>query len=61
MFLYQMGGNLYSSGGQTISLDENLSIEAFETLCNFFQSYKFPITVDFSNRFRTGEIPMGIR
>lgn len=60
MFLYQMGGNLYSNGGQTISLDENLSIEAFETLCNFFQSYKFPITVDFSNRFRTGEIPMGI-
>ncbi|MBQ9467586.1 MAG: extracellular solute-binding protein [Clostridia bacterium] len=60
MFLYQMGGDLYSNGGQTISLDENLSIEAFETMCNFFQQYKFPIAYDFSNRFRSGEIPMGI-
>ena len=60
MFLYQMGGDLYSNGGQTISLDENLSIYAFETMCNFFQSYKFPIAYDFSNRFRSGEIPMGI-
>ncbi len=60
MFLYQMGGDLYSNGGQTISFDENLSIDAFETMCNFFQVYKFPIAADFSNRFRTGEIPMGI-
>ncbi len=61
MFLYQMDGDLYSNGGQTISLDENLSISAFEMLCSFFQSYKFPIAYDFSNRFRSGEIPMGIQ
>lgn len=60
MFLYQMGGDQYSNGGQTIALDENLSISAFEMLCNFFQSYKFPVAYDFSNRFRSGEIPMGI-
>ena len=60
MFLYQMGGDQYSNGGQTISFDENLSISAFELLCNFFQSYKFPVAYDFSNRFRSGEIPMGI-
>jgi ABC-type glycerol-3-phosphate transport system substrate-binding protein len=60
MFLYQMGGDQYSNGGQTISFDENLSISAFEMLCNFFQSYKFPVAYDFSNRFRSGEIPMGI-
>ena len=60
MFLYQMGGDQYSNGGQTIAFDENLSISAFEMLCSFFQSYKFPVYYDFSNRFRTGEIPMGI-
>ena len=60
MFLYQKGGNLYSNGGQTISFDEDLSIDSFEMLCQFFQSYKFPIAYDFSNRFRSGEIPMGI-
>ena len=60
LFLYQMGGDLYSNGGQTISFDENLSISAFETMCVFFQSYKFPIAYDFSNRFRSGEIPMGV-
>ena len=60
MFLYQMGGDLYSNGGQTISLDENLSIEAFETMCTFFQSYKLPISYDAANRFRSGEMPMGI-
>ena len=60
MFMYQNNGDLYSNGGQTISFDQNNSLESFEMLCELFQSYKFPVAYDFSNRFRTGEIPIGI-
>ncbi len=60
LFLYQMGGELYADDGREINIDSNLGLEAFEYLCQFFQQYRFPITYDFSNRFRSGEIPIGI-
>ena len=60
MLLYQMGGKLYTDGGFQINLDDNTSRSAFETLCSFFTQYKFPVSYDFSNRFRTGEIPLGL-
>lgn len=66
MFLYQMAdengnpGDLYQNGGQQISLNSNVTISAFENLCDFFQQYRFPISYSFDNRFRTGEIPLGI-
>ncbi len=66
MFLYQMTdengnpGDLYQNGGQQISLNSNVTLSAFESLCDFFQQYRFPISYSFDNRFRTGEIPLGI-
>lgn len=60
LFLYQMGGDLYSNGGQTINIDSNVAISAFESLSMFFQQYRFPISYAFSTRFRTGEMPLGI-
>ena len=60
LFMYQNEGDMYSNGGQTISFDQNNSLESFEMLCELFQQYKFPVAYDFSNRFRTGEIPLGI-
>ncbi|MBO5274028.1 MAG: extracellular solute-binding protein [Clostridia bacterium] len=60
MFLYQLGGELYADDGMRINLDSNKALEAFSTLCSFFQQYKFPLTYDFANRFRTGEMPIGI-
>jgi len=60
LFLYQMGGELYADDGREIALDSNLGLEAFEYLCQFFEQYRFPIAYDFSNRFRSGEIPIGI-
>lgn len=60
LFMYQNNGDMYSNGGQTISFDQNNSLESFEMLCELFQQYKFPVAYDFSNRFRTGEIPIGI-
>ena len=59
IFLYQMGGELFADGGMRINLDSNLALEAFETMCNNFTMYSFPISFDFANRFRTGEMPIG--
>lgn len=60
LFLYQMGGNLYADGGQKISFEDNTTLTAFEYMCEFFSAYRCPYQYDFANRFRTGEIPMGV-
>ncbi len=60
MFLYQRGGELWADDGMRINLDSNLSLEAFEDMCNMFTQYSLPVSYDFANRFRTGEMPIGI-
>ena len=60
VFLYQMGGELFADGGMRINLDSNVALEAFEMMCNMFTMYSFPYKYDFENRFRTGEMPIGI-
>ncbi|MGM9681168.1 MAG: hypothetical protein ACI3XR_06645 [Eubacteriales bacterium] len=60
LFNYQMGGNLYSDNGKRISFEEDVTLTAFDYMCSFFTKYKCPYTYDFANRFRTGEIPLGI-
>ncbi len=60
LFLYQMGGDLYADHGKRIGLDTDIALQAFDYMCSFFVKYKCPKDYDFANRFRTGEIPMGI-
>ena len=60
-YLYQMGGQLYADDGMRINLDSNLSLSAFEMMCNMFTKYSLPYTYDPANRFRTGEIPVMIQ
>ncbi len=60
IFLYQMGGELFADGGMRINLDSNLALDSFETMCDMFTDYSFPYKYDFANRFRTGEMPIGI-
>ena len=60
LFLYQMGGELYADDGREINLDSDLGLSAFEYLCQFFDQHRFPVSYDFANRFRSGEIPIGI-
>ena len=59
IFLYQMGGELYADDGMRINLDSNTGLEAFEFMCSLYTNYSFPYVYDFSNRFRTGEMPIG--
>ncbi len=60
IFLYQQGGELFADDGMRINLDSNLALESFEYMCNLFTMYSFPYKYDFANRFRTGEMPIGI-
>jgi ABC-type glycerol-3-phosphate transport system substrate-binding protein len=60
IFLYQMGSELFADGGMRINLDSNLALDSFETMCDMFTQYSFPYKFDFANRFRTGEMPIGI-
>ncbi len=60
MFLYQKGGELFADNGMRINLDSDLALESFEMMCNMFTMYSFPYNYNFTNRFRTGEMPIGI-
>ncbi|MCG8502846.1 MAG: extracellular solute-binding protein [Firmicutes bacterium] len=62
--VFQNGGDLYAGKGLDYGISSGLSdrasMEAFQQLTAFFTSYKLPVSADFSNRFRTGEMPIGI-
>lgn len=60
MMLYQKGGELYSKDGSTVLVDTPEGVRAFEEWTRLFVNYKLPFEYDFANRFRTGEIPIGI-
>ncbi len=58
--LYQHGGVLYDDKHTKVLLDEQKAVEAFEMYTKFFTHYKTPRSYDFANRFRSGEIPLGM-
>ena len=59
-FTYQNGYEAYSNNGMTINFGSNGVLNAFEQMCNYYTQYSLPYTYDFANRFRTGEMPIGI-
>ncbi len=60
MFLYQHKGSYYSEDGLRSALDSPEAYEAFEEYTQMFTQYGIDVNANFFNRFRTGEIPMGI-
>ena len=60
MFLTQMGGTLYKNDGQKSALDEEIAVQAFKLWTNFYVNYQLPVEYSFVNRFRLGEMPIGI-
>lgn len=60
MLLYQKGGEFYRDNGKKSGLDSETSMQVFKQWTQFYTNYKFPIKADFPNRFRTGEMPIGI-
>ena len=59
-FLYQNGGKLYKGDGVATNLSDYTSIVSFANMTEFFTLYDCPVTYNFANRFRSGEIPLAI-
>lgn len=60
MFLYQYGGAYYKEDGTASGLDSEAAVQAFTQWSGNYADYKMPVTYDFANRFRTGEMPLAI-
>lgn len=59
-FLYQYGGEYYSEGGAKSLLNSNESVQAYKLWTEFYSDYSLPLSFDFLNRFRSGEVPLAI-
>jgi ABC-type glycerol-3-phosphate transport system substrate-binding protein len=60
MLLLQSGGQFYRNGGKESDLDSRVGIETFKIWTEFYTDYKLEREYDFANRFRTGQMPIGI-
>ncbi len=58
--LYQYGGELYSSNNMESGLKSEEAMNAFEFWTELYTNYSFPTSASFVNRFRSGEMPIGI-
>lgn len=58
--LYQRGGRLYDDEGMETLIGEPEGIAAFEFYTKLFTNYKLEKQYDFVNRFRSGEMPIGV-
>ena len=58
--IVQQGGNLYLDNGARSGLLEQESLNAFIEFSRFFTDYGFVLQANFINRFRSGEMPIGI-
>lgn len=60
ILLYQNGGSLYVNDGERTALDTDTAQAVFKEYTELFTLYQLPVSYDFANRFRTGEMPCGI-
>lgn len=64
MFILQRGSQIYRGEGELLGIASNLdsseAIDAFIAFTNLYRSYDLPLSYDFQNRFRRGEVPIAI-
>ena len=60
VFLYQHGGEYYTADGLKSGLGTREAYLAFAELIALYTDYGVPVSMNFFNRFRTGEAPIGI-
>jgi len=60
MLLYQKGGQYYTEDRDSTDLTSDAALDAFKEWTEFYTLYNLPNTYDFANRFRTGEVPVGV-
>lgn len=59
-FVYQRGGELYINDGRNSGLSSSQAVESMKLFSMLYKQYGFELSFDFSNRFRTGEMPIAI-
>ena len=59
-FLYQAGTTFYTEDLSRSTFDQPEALEAFRDWTNLYTKYSLSLTFDFFNRFRSGEMAMGI-
>lgn len=59
-FMYQQGVPLYNDELTAVNFSSNEAVGCFKQICDLYTLYKLPVTYDFANRFRTGEMPLAI-
>lgn len=59
-FLFQHRGDYYTPDGLRSALDQTEGYLAFREWTELYTNYHIPKYADFFNRFKTGEIPIGI-
>lgn len=58
--LFQHGGSFYTVDGMRSALDTPEAYKAFLEYCQMYTNYGVPKEANFYNRFRSGEMPLGI-
>ncbi len=59
---YDDEGNIRpKTDGMTINLDSDVALACFKDVCTLYTHQDFPVSYDFSNRFRSGEMPMAVQ
>ncbi len=59
-FLFQRGGDYYTPDGLRSALDQPTALSSFRDWTALYTNYHIPMAADFFNRFKTGEMPIGI-
>jgi ABC-type glycerol-3-phosphate transport system substrate-binding protein len=59
-FLFQYGGEYYRDQGTKSALDSPEALEAMKVWTGLFTNYKINKDANFYNRFRSGEMPIGV-
>jgi ABC-type glycerol-3-phosphate transport system substrate-binding protein len=57
---FQNDGEFYINGQRESGFNEGMGPEIFETWVQFYTDYSFPVEANFINRFRSGQMPVGI-
>lgn len=59
-FLYQNGGSFYNDTNTASAFDTSEAIKSFETMTSMYTDYGLPLSFDFANRFRSGQMPLAV-
>ncbi len=58
--LFQHGGRLYNEDRTTACLNETEAYTAFNMMTRMYTDYQIPVSYDFMNRFRSGQMPVAV-